>query len=283
MRVPIIIWVIWFLIGMWTPFVNCYAQEKTDFHSDLMKSSPSELLRLYQGTTQPAKRDAIVDTLLTKRENSIAALRNNLVVGTEEQKLVSMGLLIEMRAKESGDILINLLTDESPKVQRQAAYALGHFKYGRSYENLVQMLKPTQDQGVIKSVLAGLGMLGRRDGIPHIRPWLSHSDASVRVNAAISLAALGNEEGLSEVIKASKSQDNQTRREGTFGLGFFKESEARSRLQEIIADSKAPWKTEALIYSLIEDGSFWKNPSRPSGSSSETTNAPKQSIMQMDY
>src|SRR4030065_863917 len=110
MRVPIIIWVIWFLIGMWTPFVNCYAQEKTDFHSDLMKSSPSELLRLYQGTTQPAKRDAIVDTLLTKRENSIAALRNNLVVGTEEQKLVSMGLLIEMRAKESGDILINLLT-----------------------------------------------------------------------------------------------------------------------------------------------------------------------------
>ena len=221
MRVPLIIWVICFSIGMWTPFLNCYAQGKRDFHSELKNSSPSELLRLYEATTQPANRDAIVDTLLTKRENSIAALRNNLVGGTEEQKLVSMGLLIEMRAKESGELLINLLKDESPKVQRQAAYALGYFKYGRSFENLVLMLKPTQDQGVIKSILAGLGMLGRREAISHIRPWLSHSDASVRVNAATSLAALGSEEGLSEVIKASKSQDNQTRREGTLGLGFF--------------------------------------------------------------
>ena len=31
------------------------------------------------------------------------------------------------------------------------------------------------------------------------------------------------------------------------GWDFFKESEARSRLQDIIADPKAPWKTEALI------------------------------------
>jgi HEAT repeat protein len=251
--VSLIIWIISLSIVMWTHFDSANAQGKIVSQSELMMASPNRLLEIYDATTQPTELNAIVEAILAKRESSLPALRQILMTGTEKQKLLSLSLLIEMRDKRSGDILIKSLKDKDLKVQRRTAYALGYFKHEGAYGPLVAMLETIQDLGVIKSILAGLGMLGRAEAIPIIRPWLNHSDSSIRVNAAISLATMGSDEGLFEVIRASMSEDNQTRREGTFGLGFFKDNRAVSRLREIIADPKAPWQTEAHIALLRID------------------------------
>jgi HEAT repeat protein len=252
MRSSMLVLGVCFLIGMVSPFVDTNAQEtedirKRDFRLELIKVPPNKLLELYETTPQPAQRDIIAETIIIKREDTIPHLRNILRIGTERQKLLSLGLLMEMRDKASSEILIPLLEDKSLKVQRRTAFALGYFKYGGAYPMLVAMLKPSQDPGVAKSVLAGLGMLGDKKATQVIQRWLNHSNLSVGVNAAISLAALGNESGIDKAIEASKSEDNQTRREGTYGLGFFRNPKARLRLQEILADPEAPWKTEAEI------------------------------------
>jgi HEAT repeat protein len=252
MRSSMLIWGVCFLIGMVSPFVDANAQEKEDIQKrdlrlELMKVPPIKLLELYETTPQPAQRDIIAETIIIKKEDTIPHLRNTLRIGTEKQKLLSLALLMEMRDKASSEMLIPLLEEKSLKVQRRTAFALGYFKYGGAYPKLVAMLRPSQDLGVAKSVLAGLGMLGDKKAIQVIQRWLNHSNLSVGVNAAISLAALGNENGIDKVIEASKSGDNQTRREGTYGLGFFRDQKARLRLQEILADPEAPWKTEAEI------------------------------------
>ena len=259
MRFSLIAWFLCLLIAIWTPFISISAQEKEGFPSELAMSPPDKLLEIYEGETDPTKLEAITEILLVKRESSIPVLRQALIEGTEKQKLISLSLLIEMQNKESGEFLINSLRDKSLKVQRRAAHAVGSLRYGRGYEHLVAMLETTRDFGLIKSVLAGLGMLGKKDALPLIRPWLNHSDSSVRVNAAISLAALGSEEAISEVIQATMSKDNQTRREATFGLGFFQDHRAHARLQEIIADPNATWKTDAEI-ALSRADLFAKSP-----------------------
>lgn len=252
MRSSILIWGVCFLIGIISPFVDANAQRKEDIQKrdlrlELEKLPPNELLELYETTPHPAKRDAIAETIITRRVETIPVLRDRLRIGNEKQKLYSLGLVMEMQVKEIRKEVTDLLEDSSLKVQRRSALVIGHLKYGEAYPKLVAMLRPSQDPGVAKSVLAGLGMLGDNKAIQVIQRWLNHSNLSVGVNAAISLAALGNESGIDKVIEASKSEDNQTRREGTYGLGFFRNQKARLRLQEILADPEAPWKTEAEI------------------------------------
>jgi len=243
----LIMGVLCFSIGVWPFPIRVQAEERGDFPPDLTMVPPQRLLELHESTPQQIKRKAIEEALLAGRENSLPVLRQTLITGNETQKLFSLGLLMEMRDRESGGILLHLLTDKSLKVQRRTAYAFGHLKNEEAYNALVNVLRTTQDVGVIKSGLAGLGMLGSKKAVPFLRGWLDHLDASVRVNAAISLAALESEEGLTEVIQASMGEDNQTRREGTFGLGFFQDPRARSRLQKIIDDPETPWKNEAQI------------------------------------
>ena len=253
MKPPLSIWIVWLSIVMWLFLNNANAQEKRISISESMAGSPNRLLEIYETTAQQAELNRTVDALLATRRSSLPVLRQTIITGTEKQKLLSLGLLREMRDNESEAVLIKAMYDGSPRVQRRAAHTIGYLKYQNGYEYLVEMLRNTQDLDLIKSVLAGLGMLGNDKALPVIRPWLNHYDSSVRVNTAISLAALGSEEGLSEVILASVSEDNQIRREGTFGLGYFQNIRARSRLEEIVVDPKAPWKTEAHVALLRMD------------------------------
>jgi HEAT repeat protein len=241
----LITWIIWCLLIILAPFVS--AQDESDPESGFLMASPGKLLELYESATRLDLQNAIGDALIAKREESLPVLRQILMTGTEKQKLLSLSLLIEMRDEQSGDILVETLKDDSLKVQRRTAYALGYLRHEKALEPLIVKLKNTEDIGLIKSILAGLGMLRNKEAIPFIRQYLNHADSSVRVNAAIALAWLGSEEAISEVIQASRNLDNQTSREGTFGLGFFQDQRAHERLQEILATSKTLWQTDAEI------------------------------------
>jgi len=167
--------------------------------------------------------------------------------GTEDQKLLALRLLSEMRYEKAAELAIAALADPSIKVQRRACTALMGLKSTPAYPHLIRVLRDSKDTGVIKSAVAALGQIEARKAIPIIRPFLAHENDSVRVNAAVALASLGTEEALDTVIALIHSGDIQAQREAIYGLGYFRNTKATEAAQAIIDSPTGRWKSEAHI------------------------------------
>jgi HEAT repeat protein len=83
--------------------------------------------------------------------------------------------------------------------------------------------------------------------MPLIHPWLSHTDESVRVNAAAALAMLGSTEGQEVLLESTRSKWTLARVEAIVALGYLTTPQARLRLLEIVNDPDDPWKSRARV------------------------------------
>lgn len=219
-----------------------------DIHSDdLQRMAPTQLLSVFETTKSPPLRELLVTELIKKRNEAVPILREVALKGTEQQQLLGLKLLGEMKDEKAAEIAISCLEDHNVKVQRRACTVLMNLKSSAGYKPLVRRLKQSTDTGVIKSAIAALGAIGNREAMSLLRPLLKHQNDSVRVNIAIALAQLGSQEGLEVVLTGLKSLDLQAQREATFGLGYFSGSKAREAASIIINDPTAMWKGEGHI------------------------------------
>jgi HEAT repeat protein len=103
------------------------------------------------------------------------------------------------------------------------------------------------DLGVVKTSVAALGRLGLPRDVRLIAPLLARGDEGLRVVAAGSLAMLGDERGLAVVLQATSSADPGVQKSATYALGFFTATAAGERVQAILDDPRAAWRSYALI------------------------------------
>ena len=110
-----------------------------------------------------------------------------------------------------------------------------------------RLLAGQPDEPMARALICGLGLMGRTEALPALVPFLAHFRDLVRVDAASALAALGSSQGLDLVLEGSRSPDRLVRLEAVYGLRFFREAEARARLEELCLDPGEIWKREARV------------------------------------
>ena len=185
--------------------------------------------------------------LLAKRNQAAALVRTGLAKGPDQETLLALSLAVEMDLQESGPAVQALLLHPNPRIRCRAALCLGRLGYGQAGEEMERLLAGQPDEPMARALICGLGLMGRTEALPALVPFLAHFRDLVRVDAASALAALGSSQGLDLVLEGSRSPDRLVRLEAVYGLRFFREAEARARLEELCLDPGEIWKREARV------------------------------------
>ncbi len=160
----------------------------------------------------------------------------------------ALALIRDMKDTNYTISLTELLTDKDKKVKVRAANVLG--KIGNKTA-LVSFRKAISEPNIsvtfTKALLINIGRLGSQEDIQLIRNYLYHSNPEISIYAAGSLAMLGSIEGEEILFEASLSEDGWIQRISYHGLGLLRTTKSRNRLEEIINDENASWKSYALL------------------------------------
>lgn len=224
------------------------AHEQPPIENQFKEMSPKKLIGYWKNASR-ADRGKIEEALLENRSLSLPGLREAVSSGSSQEKMLAADFLVEMRDKESIDVLLAATINPDERVQVRMIIALRDIGDSRALVRMRELVRTTQGGPVLKSSLVALGRLGSSSDLALIRSWLSHGDESVRVNAAAALAMLGSSEGQEILLRSTNSEDLLPRVEAIVALGYLRTTEARSRLEEIINDPEGHWKSEALVAS----------------------------------
>jgi len=201
----------------------------------------------------PSERVSIEDALFEDISGAIPVLRDKVVTGTRKQKMFACAMLVQMRDTGSVETLVKAMDDPDDMVKTRAIVSLTRLKAKQAVTKIRQQVAKAKNRTTLKAALAGLGMLGNAQDIPALRAHLSDPAESVRINAAVALALLGNHEGQEILLAGTQSTKPIVRKEATYSLGFVNTVESRNRLQEILDDPGGKWKTYAQIALAQQD------------------------------
>ena len=218
----------------------------------LGEKSPAEFIERWDKAT-PGERVLIEDALFADISGAIPVLRDKVVRGTKKQKMFACAMLVQMRDTGSVETLVAAMDDPDDMVKTRAIVSLTRLKAKQAVIKIRQQVAKAKNRAVLKAALAGLGMLGNAQDIPALRAHLSDPDESVRINAAVALALLGNYEGQEILLAGTRSTRPIARKEATYSLGFVNTVESRNKLQEILDDPDGKWKTYAQIALAQQD------------------------------
>ena len=225
----------------------------------LANMPPGQLVDLWDSATRN-ERAAIQQALFDDIPAAVPVLREQLLAGTEKQKLFACSMVATMRDVNSAGTLIKALDDPNIKVRARAITSLRRIRAVTAAPRIRQELQKTKSKTILKASLAALGKLGSSQDIPVLRGYLAHTDESVRVNAAAAMALLGNYEGQDMLIDATHSASALVRKEATYSLGFVNTARSKGKLQEILRDPSGQWKSYARI-ALAQQDLTGKTPS----------------------
>ncbi len=214
--------------------------------AETAQADPGATIRAY-GEASRGEREQLLDQLGRDRARSLGALRSAAAHGDVDERVFAVRTLGEMRDPGSLGALLAATADPSAKTRKHAAAALRRLGDASAVPRLRELVVATQERGLLKVALVGLGELGGREDIPRVRPFLSHPEGSVRVTAAGVLAMLGNEEGLSLLLAATQSDDPVVQKNATFALGYSRSTQARDRIEAILGDPAASWRSQAAM------------------------------------
>jgi len=220
---------------------------QTPISSELDKLPAQELIRRVASAGH-AERVAIVDNLISRRSETLPALRSTLTSGTIEQKALACNMLSEMRDKESVELLIDVTQSPEGRLQYVAINALREIGDSRAAPRLRDVLKGRNlDEGKKICALIALGRLGADKDLPQLRGFLNDESAAVRTAAAGAIAMLGSPEAQDVLIQMTEAKDPFTQKLAVKSLGYLDTPESTSRLEAILRDPSASWKNYARI------------------------------------
>jgi HEAT repeat protein len=215
-------------------------------------ASARERIRALEAAS-PAQRARALEQLLADRSEALVAFRGALAAGAAGERRLAAEALGETRDRASLDLLIGATSDPDPLVRRQAVLSLRKIGDPAALPRIRALVVPDQERGLLKVALVGLGELGTSQDQARMRPYLRHGDETVRVTAAGALAMLGSDEGLDVLLAGTSSDDAVAIKNATYALGFLRDPAARSRLEEILDDSSAPWRSQATMALARQD------------------------------
>lgn len=215
-------------------------------------ASARERLRALETATSPQRAQAL-EVLLADRSEALAAFRAALASGDATERRLAAEALGETRDRGSIDLLLGATADEDRLVRRQAVLSLRKIGDPVALPRMRALVVPDQERGLLKAALVGLGELGTSQDAPRVRPYLRHGDETVRVTAAGALAMLGSDEGLDVLLAGTSSDDPAAVKNATYALGWIRDPASRSRIEEILGDPTAPWRSQAAMALALQD------------------------------
>lgn len=104
-----------------------------------------------------------------------------------------------------------LLGDPSPKVRRTAAFALAVWTWKVGKNALLEALAQEKDPEALEIILHGLAKTYARDEFERYYPFLHHSDARVRAQAALTLDIVNRREAADSILPLIRDPDPNVR------------------------------------------------------------------------
>jgi len=196
-------------------------------------------------------RDLIEDALAGGGRGVRAALRARAAQGPAAERRLSCELLGVMRDAAATDALLTAADDADPVVRRSALQALARIRPSQARAPVRALVARRSDASTVKNALVVVGKLGSSADRDFVRPYLGHSDTTLAITAAATLAMLGSDEGRSIVLAGADSAEPEVRVTATRALGFFDDAATGERLAAILADPAAAWRSHARIASAM--------------------------------
>ncbi|MGM0442049.1 MAG: HEAT repeat domain-containing protein [Elusimicrobiota bacterium] len=172
----------------------------------------------------------------TVREKIIEkAESNNPIV--RQKAIFNLGKLTENGSVERiQQILQAKLKDVNAGVRKSAVQVIAKRGFKQLVPSLVELLKLEESEVVKVQLLNALGELKAVEGRETLKDFLSDSSPMVRVTAALSLAKMGIEAGLSEAISAIKSSDPQIKIKACRVMGLVGDEDVKVFLEQAVQD-----------------------------------------------
>jgi len=201
----------------------------------------------------PQEIGEVAAEIFTRRAEASTELRSMLASGGLADRRLACQLLGQLRDRDSVVGLVAATRDSDREVRARAISALRTIGDGRALGRLRQIVRENpSDLGILRRAIVAIGKIGAARDHALLRPYLAHRDESVRVVTAGAMARLGNPEGEDILLAATQSEDPAAQKEAIGLLGYVNSSTARQRIDAIVDDPSASWRSYALIAQSLQ-------------------------------
>jgi HEAT repeat protein len=214
---------------------------------------------------EAAVAELAANALAERRAAALKLAREHALVQLPDASLTRLRMLVEQETDELvwNDLLVFLehdgraaaadlaaiaATHPIGEVRRRACAYLGKHPSRRSTEVLLHSLADS-DVTVVREAIRGLGHQPAIDDLSPLRAVLTSADNSLSLEAAVSLARLGSDEGLRALLRLIQHQDPALRRQAVSALGDVLD---RANLQKRFTDQQRR-EAAAELVRLLEN------------------------------
>ena len=140
------------------------------------------------------------------RQSHLAKIKEDMLVGTKEEKVQAIQYCGFSREKSCYYILVKALKDKDPEIRAETAGALGLLRIYESIPILEGALKSEDKLNVKLALIQGIGYSGFHTGAPIILPFLSDNDVKLRLVTARALAKIRAPDSINTVNSTIESE-----------------------------------------------------------------------------
>jgi HEAT repeat protein len=235
-----------FLSGTVPLFGGVAVSQTSDL--SMLSTLPTDQLLKRWDTASRGERSVMFDLLAEKRSETLTSLRKLLSTGTESEIMLACHLLSDMRDRGAVSDLLGLTYSGNPKIALSAVNALREIGDPRVLPRMQEILSEKQlDLGEKICALAAIGRLGSTRDAALIRTYLTDPAPPVATSAAMALAMVGKADGEQILLQMTESDDPFTQKLATKGLGYLTTPKAQQKLETILSNPSASWKSYAHI------------------------------------
>ena len=142
------------------------------------------------------------------------------------------------------------LESKDPRSRVKAIMALVQIKDGNLLSQLKRMDKTEDNPRVRAALVLAFGLLGGREEIGLVSPYLSEPDSRIRANAIESLKILGGVKASSEIAKLLKDEDRKIKQMALDTLKAFPEEELFAELRNMLSSEDVA-NRDIAAYALL--------------------------------
>ncbi|MES0491636.1 MAG: HEAT repeat domain-containing protein [Leptospirales bacterium] len=140
------------------------------------------------------------------REGHLAKIKEDMLVGTKEEKIKAIQYCGFSREKSCYYILVKALKDKDPDIRAETAGALGMLRILESIAVLEGALKSEKELNVKLAIIQGIGYSGFHVGASIILPYLQDSEVKLRLVTGRALAKIKAPDSLSTINNAIETE-----------------------------------------------------------------------------
>ncbi|MBI2429726.1 MAG: HEAT repeat domain-containing protein [Ignavibacteriales bacterium] len=165
--------------------------------------------------------DFSIRILQDKRMENSPALYSHLASQHERERELALLAIANIQDTSAVDLVVPLLSDDSPKVRSMAAFALGMIGKPKAATALFRRLSVERNDKCMAEIFNAIGMCGTIDDLKHLVKLSESFPAKWKPHAAVSVMRFGNrkiKDAAATKYVASMLTDNASLLNATYAL-----------------------------------------------------------------